>query len=85
MRNDPAVIRAYLGEEEDDELPPEVAADLARDAAQAEGSGRMMLTVDGVHTFYGAIEALRGSSLEVDGGRDRHPDRRQRRRQVDAC
>src|SRR5690606_28842726 len=28
VRNDPAVIRAYLGEEEDDELPPEVAADL---------------------------------------------------------
>ncbi len=29
VRNDPAVIRAYLGEEEDEELPPEVAADLA--------------------------------------------------------
>jgi len=29
VRGDPAVIRAYLGEEEDEELPPEVAADLA--------------------------------------------------------
>jgi len=29
VRNDPTVIRAYLGEEEDDELPPEVMADLA--------------------------------------------------------
>jgi branched-chain amino acid transport system ATP-binding protein len=29
VRNDPAVIRAYLGEEEDENLPPEVAADLA--------------------------------------------------------
>ncbi len=29
VRNDPAVIRAYLGEDEDDELPPEVAQDLA--------------------------------------------------------
>ena len=29
VRNDPAVIRAYLGEEEDAELPPEVAQDLA--------------------------------------------------------
>ena len=29
IRNDPAVIRAYLGEEDDEELPPEVAADLA--------------------------------------------------------
>ena len=31
VRNDPAVIRAYLGEEEDEELPPEVASDLALD------------------------------------------------------
>ena len=31
VRNDPTVIRAYLGEEEDDQLPPEVAADLAKD------------------------------------------------------
>ncbi len=30
IRKDPAVIRAYLGEEERAELPPEVAADLAR-------------------------------------------------------
>ena len=28
VRNDPAVIRAYLGEEEGEELPPEVAADI---------------------------------------------------------
>ena len=28
VRRDPAVIRAYLGEEDDDELPPEVARDL---------------------------------------------------------
>jgi branched-chain amino acid transport system ATP-binding protein len=30
VRSDPAVIRAYLGEEESDELPPEVASDLGR-------------------------------------------------------
>lgn len=28
VRNDPAVIRAYLGEEEDEDLPPDVARDL---------------------------------------------------------
>ena len=28
VRNDPSVIRAYLGEPEDEELPPEVAADI---------------------------------------------------------
>ena len=28
VRNDPAVIKAYLGEPEEEELPPEVAADL---------------------------------------------------------
>ncbi|TVR98781.1 MAG: ATP-binding cassette domain-containing protein [Rhodospirillales bacterium] len=37
IRNDPTVIKAYLGEAEEDELPEEVAADLARDrAAQAQ-------------------------------------------------
>lgn len=32
VRNDPAVIRAYLGEEEDEDLPPQVAEDLANGA-----------------------------------------------------
>lgn len=31
VRRDPAVIRAYLGEEEDEELPSEVAGDIAGD------------------------------------------------------
>ncbi|MCG8357989.1 MAG: ATP-binding cassette domain-containing protein [Kiloniellales bacterium] len=31
VRNDPAVIRAYLGEEEDEPLPPEVTSDLGPD------------------------------------------------------
>ena len=31
VRNDPAVIRAYLGEEEDAELPPEIAKDLGQE------------------------------------------------------
>jgi branched-chain amino acid transport system ATP-binding protein len=30
VREDPAVIKAYLGEEEDEELPPEVAQDLTK-------------------------------------------------------
>ena len=33
VRSDPAVIRAYLGEDEDEELPPEVTADLQNDKA----------------------------------------------------
>lgn len=41
VRGDPTVIRAYLGEEEDDEIPPEVAADLAAEAdAGNDGEGR---------------------------------------------
>ena len=36
VRNDPTVIRAYLGEEEDEELPPEVAEDLAREQRQTK-------------------------------------------------
>ncbi|WP_420348512.1 ABC transporter ATP-binding protein [Pelagibius sp.] len=39
VRADPAVIRAYLGEEEDDEIPPEVAADLADDLGPRPGGG----------------------------------------------
>jgi branched-chain amino acid transport system ATP-binding protein len=35
VRNDPAVIRAYLGEEETEELPPEVVADLTRPGGPA--------------------------------------------------
>ena len=73
IRNDPAVIRAYLGD---------------------RGRGRRWLDADGeAHaresgacaTFYGAIEALHGVDLDVAAGRDRHPDRRQWRRQVDAA
>jgi branched-chain amino acid transport system ATP-binding protein len=37
VKNDPAVIRAYLGAEEDEELPPEVASDLASIAPGAIG------------------------------------------------
>ena len=33
VRSDPAVIRAYLGEDEDEELPPEVASDLQRETS----------------------------------------------------
>jgi len=39
IRNDPAVIRAYLGEEEDEALPPEVARDLGRPAAPPGAAG----------------------------------------------
>ncbi len=35
IRNDPAVIRAYLGEEEGEDLPPEVATDLGMDGEGA--------------------------------------------------
>ncbi len=69
VRADPAVIAAYLGEGDEDE------------------AGRLMtsdcLSLSGVTAFYGAIQALRGVDLEVERGRDRHADRRQRRRQID--
>jgi len=37
VRSDPAVIRAYLGEEEDEALPPEIAADLAHAGDPRQG------------------------------------------------
>ena len=42
-----------------------------------------MLELEDVHTKYGSIEALKGISLQGRGGRGRHADRLQRRRQVD--
>ncbi|RJF79263.1 ABC transporter ATP-binding protein [Azospirillum cavernae] len=36
VKNDPAVIRAYLGEDEDADLPPEIAADLSVSAPAAQ-------------------------------------------------
>ena len=38
VKNDPAVIRAYLGEEEDEDLPPEVAQDFPEEANKGEGA-----------------------------------------------
>ncbi len=38
VRNDPVVIRAYLGEEEDEELPPEVAQDFPESTQHGEGA-----------------------------------------------
>ena len=38
VKNDPAVIRAYLGEEEDEDLPPEVAQDFPEEMSKGEGA-----------------------------------------------
>ncbi|SNB62055.1 branched-chain amino acid transport system ATP-binding protein [Arboricoccus pini] len=35
VRSDPEVIKAYLGEEDDDELPPEIRAEISETAARA--------------------------------------------------
>jgi branched-chain amino acid transport system ATP-binding protein len=37
IRNDPTVIKAYLGEPEEEELPPEIAEDLAKEKARQKG------------------------------------------------
>ena len=42
----------------------------------------MLLTVDNMNVYYGAIHAIKGISFEVAEGGDRHPHRRQRRGQV---
>jgi branched-chain amino acid transport system ATP-binding protein len=36
VRNDPAVVRAYLGAAEDEELPPEIATDIGGDAVAGQ-------------------------------------------------
>ena len=47
VRRDPAVIKAYLGEDESAPLPPEIAADLGQQEA------RMMLEIVGLEAAYG--------------------------------
>ena len=42
-----------------------------------------LLELRDVHTYYGNIHALKGIEPDRRAGRDRHPHRRQRRRQVD--
>ena len=37
IRNDPTVIKAYLGEPEEEELPPEIAEDLAKEQDRQKG------------------------------------------------
>ena len=69
-RANPKVIEAYLGEK---------YATAARDRAVSRCSS-VSRTLD---VFYGAIHALRGVSFQRRRGRDRHADRRQRRRQDD--
>ncbi len=39
VKNDPAVIRAYLGAEEDEELPPDIAQDLVEAGAAGAVGG----------------------------------------------
>ena len=45
--------------------------------------GENILELEDVHTYYGSIEALKGITIDVQRRRDRHADRRERRRQVD--
>ena len=39
-----------------------------RTSATADGNGSRSSSVEDIHTFYGAIEALKGISLEVNEG-----------------
>ena len=69
MRNDPKVIAAYLGVE--DEEVETVEARLAEMEAQpmsAGNGGAPLLSVRGVKTYYGKIIALRGVDIDVHAG-----------------
>ena len=46
-------------------------------------NGGIVLELEDIHTYYGSIHALKGISLARARRRDRDPDRRERRRQVD--
>ncbi len=63
--------------------PEEIRNNPDGDQGLSGGGVRSMLSFNNVSTFYGKIQALHNVSIEVEQGRDRHPDRRQRCRQVD--
>jgi len=63
IRNDAAVIRAYLARMRRTKSRPR-----SRPISSKKGGCRRMLSIQGVHTFYGHIEALRGVDIEVKEG-----------------
>ena len=66
VRSDPAVIRAYLGVEDEEE--DEVAAEAVAASAGREAMSEPLLQVRGVQTFYGKIQALKGIDIDVNAG-----------------
>ena len=76
IQADERVIEAYLGS-------GATAAAATGDRHAMSDNGAALLELEDVHTFYGTIEAIKGISLDGARGRDRHADRRERRRQVD--
>ena len=83
IQPNPRVIEAYLGRGGAADLG--IASAAAR--APRPGDPGAPTADDGaarsrrLHTYYGNIHALKGVSLAVERGRDRHAHRRQRRRQ----
>ena len=78
VRNDPKVIAAYLGVE-DEEVGSE-----GRERRSALLTAPPLLTVRGVEDLLRQHHRAQGRRPRRPRGRDRHADRRQRRRQVDA-
>ena len=77
IKRDPNVIKAYLGETEEEALPPEVAADLAAERGSADARSRRRSR---------PLRPYRSAARGQHPGRsrrDRHHHRRQRRGQVD--
>ena len=77
----PRVVEAYLGKQ-GESRPRRAQRRRGGAASEPEGGLMALLEVTEIHTYYGNIEALKGISLDRRRGRDRHPDRLQRRRQV---
>ena len=72
------------GEKIAEGAPAEVRAESARDRGVPRKTELMtLLQVEDIHTYYGAIEALRGVSLSGRGRGGGHDHRLQRRGQVD--
>jgi branched-chain amino acid transport system ATP-binding protein len=69
VRANPAVIAAYLGTDDDDQLADAAAVRKRDMSTPRPGSdSRPLLDITGIETFYGKIQALKGVDLRVAEG-----------------
>ena len=84
IRNDQRVVEAYLGKTGTEGYGSDAMTHrhLAGREPHRRAPTAPCSRVEDLHVYYGNIAAVKGLTLRSAPGRDRHPDRVERRRQV---